>query len=318
VAPRDAPQADMGRGYPKRGWPRAAALFLVLLVTSIFRPEVLVGIPFVFLGGALGLRRVSVFLLASLAVGIAAAGGSRDGLWYVERGWAVLVGGCFAALTLRSPAAAFSRRALGAVAGAAALAVPLFVTRSEAWGALDEAVRDRLISGARSAVDNLALIRGGQSLPSTLVTAIYETVETQASVFPALLGISTMCALGVSWWLYVRLALGSDQGVGALRDFRFNDHLVWLFIAGLLLLVGAWGGGLPRIGANAVVFMGALYVLRGAAVILFLSGGLSRLGYLLLGVGMIFVSPLILAGAMVIGIGDTWLDVRGKVGSLAA
>ncbi len=276
------------------------------------------GVPFVFLGGALGLRRVSVFLLAALAVAVAAAGAARDGLWYIERGWAVLVAGCFAALTLRSPATAFSRRALGALAAATALVVPLFVTRHGAWGAVDDAVRDHMVGSARSALDALTLLRGGQALPSTVVTAIYETVETQASVFPALLGISTLCGLGVAWWLYVRVALGSDQGVGPLRDFRFNDHLVWLFIGGVLLLVGAWGDGLPRVGANAVVFMGALYALRGAAVILFLSGGMSRFGYALVAVGMVFMMPFILGGALVIGLGDTWLDVRGKVGSLAA
>jgi hypothetical protein len=118
--------------------------------------------------------------------------------------------------------------------------------------------------------------------------------------------------------VYVRLSSGSDQGVGPLRDFRFNDHLVWVFITGLVLVLPRWGEALARVGANAVVFMGLLYAVRGAAVIMFLSGGLSLLGYVLLVFGLLFVSPLVLMGALVIGLGDTWLDVRSKAGSEAA
>jgi hypothetical protein len=87
---------------------------------------------------------------------------------------------------------------------------------------------------------------------------------------------------------------------------------------GLLLLVTRWEDILARVGANTVVFMGALYALRGAAVILFLSGGLSLFGYVLLAFGLVFLPPLVLTGAMVIGIGDTWLDVRRKLGSSPA
>lgn len=172
--------------------------------------------------------------------------------------------------------------------------------------------------GVATAMEALRLLRGGGALPPALVTAVYETVEIQASVFPALLGITSMAALGVAWWGYVRLSSGSDQGLGPLRDFRFNDHLVWVFITGLVLILPRWGEIVARVGANAVVFMGALYAVRGAAVILFLSGGLSLLGYVLLVFGLLFVPPLVLMGALVIGLGDTWLDVRSKAGSGAA
>ena len=304
---------------PQRGWPRAAALFAVLLVPSVVRPDVLVGVPFVILGGVLGLRRLGLVLLAALAVAVVVGGGPRDGLWYVERGWAVLVGGGFAALTLRDPGATFTRRALGALAGAMAFAALLFAAQEGAWGSLDLAMRDRVTGAVRSALDAMVLLRGGEAVPQALVTSLYRTAEAQTSVFPALVGISTMAGLGVAWWVYVRLALGNDQAVRPLREFRFNDHLVWLLIGGLvLLLVGRWEGWLPRVGANAVVFMGSLYALRGAAVILFLSGGLSLIGTILLTLGLVFVTPVILAGAMVIGIGDTWLDVRGRIGSAAA
>ena len=172
--------------------------------------------------------------------------------------------------------------------------------------------------GIGTALEALRFMRGGEALPPSLVTAVQETVRTQSAVFPALLGVSSMAALGVAWWVYVRLSSGSDQGVGPLREFRFNDHLVWVFIAGLVLLVAQWQDVLSRVGANTVVFMGALYAVRGAAVILFLSGGLSLFGYVMLAFGLVFLPPLVLTGAMVIGIGDTWLDVRRRAGPTAA
>ncbi|MGD8319136.1 MAG: DUF2232 domain-containing protein [Gemmatimonadota bacterium] len=305
------------RGRP-RPWLRATALFGITLVTSVIQPSVLVAVPFLALAATMGMRRFPVLAAALLATVIAVTGGSADGIWYVERGWALLVAGWFTAVTLRRPASPFSRRALVSVAGAAVVVGLLLSVRSGAWGTIEWAVKDRMTHSVGTAMEAWRVLRGGEALPPTLVSAVYQTVEAQASVFPAMLGIASMAGLGVAWWLYVRLSSGEDGGLGPLRDFRFNDHLVWLFIAGLLLVVLRWGDSLARVGANAVVFMGALYALRGAAVIMFLSGGLSLFGYILLGVGLVFVPPLVLTGAMVIGIGDTWLDVRNRVGSEAA
>jgi hypothetical protein len=101
-----------------------------------------------------------------------------------------------------------------------------------------------------------------------------------------------------------------------LRYYRFNDHLVWVLVVGLVLLVTAMDEPLGRVGANAVVFMGALYALRGAAVVVFISGGVSLIGYVVTGVGLLLVPAMLLGGALVIGVGDTWLDVRGRVAEI--
>ena len=137
--------------------------------------------------------------------------------------------------------------------------------------------------------------------------------EQQGELFPALLGLSSLAALGPAWWLYVRLAWDSDRALGPLQEFRFNDHLVWLFIAGLALLVLGLGEVGERTGTNTVVFMGALYALRGAAVVTFLTGGLSIMGSLFLLIGLLFAGPLVIGGALIIGLGDTWFDVRTRV-----
>ena len=299
-----------------RGWPRAAGLLGIAMATAVMEASVLIAVSFLVLALVLGYRPLGVFLVCLVAVAVVTYGiPPRDALWYVERGWAVLMGGAFVALTLRRPEAEFSGRALAAVAGAAAVAAGVLAVRSGAWGTVEWAVEQRISEGLGTALEALRTLRGGDALPPALVTAVHETVRTQAKVFPALLGLSSMAALGVAWWVYVRLSSGSDQGVGPLRDFRFNDHLVWVFIGGLVLLVTPWEDVLARVGANAVVFMGALYALRGAAVILFLSGGLSLFGYVILVFGLVFLPPLVLTGAMVIGIGDTWIDVRRRLRS---
>jgi hypothetical protein len=140
-----------------------------------------------------------------------------------------------------------------------------------------------------------------------------QLADTQASVFPALVALASVAALGVAWWIRTRLVGEGDQGIGPLRDFRFNDHLVWLFIAGLLLIFAQWGDALVRLGSNALVFMAALYMLRGAAVFVFLSGGMSLFGYVTVLVGLIVAAPVLMGMAVLIGVGDTWLDLRSRV-----
>jgi hypothetical protein len=293
-------------------------LFGVTLATSVAQPTILIALPFLALVAALGVRGIGTVVAAGLAVLIVTAGAADDGFWFLERAWALVLGGWFAALTMRRPQLAFSTRAFASVAGTATVTAGLLAMRSGAWSSVDWAIRSRIAGGIGTALDALRVVRGGEALPAAITATVQQTIDTQTVVFPAMLSLASLSALGVAWWIYRRLSAGDDQGLGPLRDFRFNDHMVWFFIGGLVLVVSRYGDVLARVGANAVVFMGALYAVRGAAVILFLSGGLSFFGYALLALGLLFVPPLVLTGAMVIGIGDTWLDVRTRVRESAA
>jgi len=308
--PSDVPVSD---GHATAGWIRALGLFFVVAIPLAAQPSVLVAIPFLVLAVVLGVRRPATFLGVGVALVLALTRAPLDGMGYVECAWALVLGGWFAALTLRRPELRFTTRALGAVTGAGATAALIVAGRKGAWGVLDWAVSDRMSKQVGRALEAVQAARGGQALPANLATWLDQSVHVQAVVFPALLGLASIAALGVAWWVYVRLDRGDDRGLGQLSQFRFNDHLVWVFIGGLVLLVVRWGGVLGRVGSNGVVFMGALYALRGAAVVLFLSGGLSFLGLVLLVFGLLFVAPVLLAGAMIIGLGDTWLDIRGRV-----
>jgi hypothetical protein len=277
---------------------------------------VLIAVPLLVLLGAQGVRGIGPFAGVVLAAVVVALG-PRDGLWYAERAWGVLIGGGFLAFSMAVPRWSVSSRALGAVASATAVAAAVLALRTDAWLALDSAVTVGVRASSDEALARLQAWSG--EIPTAQMSATMERVAaTQAAVFPAMIAVASMAALGVAWWVRTRIVGEGDQGLGPLRDFRFNDHLVWLLIGGLVLLLAQWGDAFARLGSNAIVFMGALYLLRGAAVFVFLSGGISMLGYALMLVGLLVAAPVFMSMAVLIGVGDTWLDLRARVRGLAA
>lgn len=296
----------------RREWRRTAGLFLILLAFSSISPMILVGIPFAFMVLLMPVRRFGALALAGAVLILTFGGRDPTGLWYMERGWAVLLGGWFVGLTLRWPATRFTVRGLAAVGGALATMAAWFTVQPMAWSVLDWSIGERLRQGATLAMHTVQLVRGGSPVPPNIVDAVYTMAESQALLFPALITLSSVAALGVAWWMYIRVGLGREGALGPLQEFRFNDHLVWLFVAGLLAIVLGAGELWTRAGSNAVVFMGALYTLRGAAVLLFVNGGISALGVVVVVLGMLFLAPALILGALLIGLGDTWLDIRTR------
>jgi hypothetical protein len=139
--------------------------------------------------------------------------------------------------------------------------------------------------------------------------------ELRVFLLPALMGLSALASLGVAWWMHCRLTTGSRDGLGGIREFRFPDPLIWVMIVGIvLMLTGEWGVGSGRVGANLVAFMGGLYIFRGAGVLLSLIGSLSWLGGFALLAGVVFASPFLLATAMMVGLSDSWFDLRARLG----
>jgi hypothetical protein len=150
---------------------------------------------------------------------------------------------------------------------------------------------------------------GSGAVPADLEQGLLEAMRLNGLVFPALLGLASLAALGTAWWLYLRLNRSREAGLGPITEFRFNDQLIWVLILGFVGLLG-FSGFVERLGINAVVFMGVLYALRGLAVAFALMGGPSFLFSVALVVAFILGAPLLLAGAFVFGLGDTWLNFR--------
>lgn len=303
-------------GARERGWLRALGLFVATLFLAVVEPLALIAVPFVALVLVLPTSGLSAIAAGALAAIVAfGSGAPASGLWYLERGWALLLGGWFVALTLRWPRAGFFPRGLGAVAGSFAVVALFLVVQPGRWALVDWLVQDRMAEAWSLVMEAVRRFRAeGGSFPPEVLSGIREMMEFQRTIFPSLLGLASLAALGVAWWLYVRLARGSGRGVGPLAEFRFNDQLVWILIVGLVLLLAGWGDASTRTGGNAVVFMSGLYALRGVAVLVFLNGGISMFGAVAVGIGMLIpvVASVIVGGALLIGVGDTWFDLRTR------
>jgi hypothetical protein len=150
--------------------------------------------------------------------------------------------------------------------------------------------------------------------------AITATMESQleaapavaAELFPSMLALESLIALAIAWAVYHRIGrerLGPP--LAALKDFRFSDQFVWGLVAGLAMVVVPGFGSMNAVGANLLVFFGALYALRGVGVGLwFLSPGRVLMALLIV---FAVVFPLVLGVMGVgLGVGDTWLNWRAR------
>jgi hypothetical protein len=277
---------------------------------------ILVGVAYLVMMLALPVRRAGAYLAAAiLAWGVLE--GDRAGVWWTERGWALLVAGWFVALTLRHPESGFLSRALASLAGAVGVVVALVGMTGRGWAVLEFQISERIRAYFVEGLAEIRQIVDQTALSPAILTTFYALADAQIRVFPATIALATLAALAVAWWLFVRMAHGNDQGLLPLREFRFNDQLVWLFIGGLALSL-AESDAVARAGSNALVFMGALYALRGAAVASFFGAGKSAMSALLLALALVLVGPVMMVGALVIGLGDTWLDLRARARAMTA
>jgi len=228
----------------------------------------------------LGLRRLPAAVATMFAVFVAVGQPARGGIWFLERGWAVLLAGCFVVLTMRWPRSRFFPRAFASVVGTGVLVGLMLMLRPGSWSMVDWIVTDGVMGSFSLIAQALTLIGPETGISASDLNLLYQWAGQLGGHFPALLGLSSLSGLAVAWWAYVRLSAESGLGLGSLREFRFNDHLVWLLLSGLALLLLGAGEGWTSAGSNTVVFMGGLYALRGAAVLLFLNGGVTVLGFL--------------------------------------
>ncbi len=297
----------------RRSFWRAVSLAgLVVLLSplssSLLGPATLVLLPTaLFLIAFQRRRRASVLLALGLsALAAIGVGGAQD-LWYVERGWAVLVGGGFVATTAVLPDRPLFERATLAVILAISAVVGLGLLRSDLLVGLDWRIAG-LFDSTLSQFD-LAGRRG-----ASLVEAMRTISDVAKRIYPALLVLASLAALGCTSYIAGRMA-GEEAPLGPMRQFRFSDHLAWLLVLGLALLVLPVGVWAARTGGNVVAVMGGLYVLRGAAVLVWLGTSVvsSTWSIALWTVAALLFYPVTLGTAFVMGLSDTWLDLRRRL-----
>ena len=147
--------------------------------------------------------------------------------------------------------------------------------------------------------------------------------RTGAGLFPAMLLLESLVALALAWTTYHRLSrtrLGAP--LGQLKDFRFNDQLVWGLIVGLAIVFVPTLGFLGGAGRNLLLFFGALYAVRGLGVLSWFTAPGALAITLLVGFAMLFwpvLSTVAVLGFMLLaltafglGLGDTWADWRRR------
>ncbi len=264
------------------------------------------------------------------------------------RGWALTLGASFGLVCLASSRKVLLTRALGAIGLAAVVTAAGFTTRtlggssvldgpsqmlsreyqrrlgesllawrsrseSESWRAFAQRFPEAADRATR--MENLLVALGepisGPGSTRGLVPA------PLVSIAPALLALESLVALALAWAAYHRLSrVRIGPPLGALRNMRFNDQLVWGLIVGVTVLMLPTLAEWRTFGANLVCFFGSLYALRGAGVLTwwipdrFAVPSLLVLLLLVPILGPVWVVIALLLVTFSLGLGDTWRDFR--------
>lgn len=303
----------------ERSWHRPVGLFAIAVALSVSSVGPQIALALLPLAVFMGPKRPGTVAVAVVLGVLVFVGGAGDSLWFLERGWGLLVGGSFVAVTLWRPGWTLIARSLTSVAGAGVCASLMVGPSPGGFGLIDWIVRTTIQRRVAEALQLFSELGGdGGALTQSVLGTLPQVAAQQGEFFPALVGLVSLCAIGVAWWIFVRLEEGTGDGLGKLGGFSFSDHLVWLLIGAVAVGVAGLGDAWSRIAMNLAVFMGALYAFRGIAVVRFFNPRLSPIGVVIGVVGVLFAALPLALGAVLVGLADTWLDVRSRATSDAA
>ncbi len=241
------------------------------------------------------------------------------------RGWAVILAASFVGTLLVDGNMSFLPRALLAIAAALGIgAVVIAVSDggvATVGGVLAEEFTRRASElertwrefTAQPQWQELARDNAGADELAAQVERQFTALPPVAKLLvPAMLALESLAVLALAWALYHRFGrVRLGPPLAPLRDLRFHDALVWGLIVGLLVLVVPMPDAVAAIGINCLLFFGALYVLRGLGVFVwFLAPG--RWMAVLWSIVLVMFWSVIAAVALVIGVGDIWLDWRRR------
>ena len=265
----------------RRVWARAAGVVVVAAVAAL-----MVGTTF---GVAMLAVAAGVTVVSSLVV---ARGDRQLGLD-----------------TLLAPALGTAGLALGTIAAVGGGAVA-------GWEAALEAA---VTQGGRRAVEQYRAFGMSAESLAALEALTRDVATALVAVWPALAAL----ALWLGAWLGHRV-LGRWGRVAAplarrltprpMERFRPPEAAVWPLILGL---AGLWADapGIQRAAANAALALGVVYGLTGLAITWWWLGrrGLGALWrWVLMGLGVLFLTPFVAAAWVSIGLADVWLGFRER------
>lgn len=287
-------------------------LVLGVIAFAIWAPASLVGLPCAALLAAAPDRsartRIAAGLLGATSIALLALPGGRVAA--VIAAYTILVTAAFVASAALAPAA-FLRQALRAicVGGVGTALLVQVVWGADGWGALAwEATREAGLS-----------MRLLVELRPDAFTLYEPVVRFVSATAPGMLALQSLAGLALAWQWHVHL---TTQPLGAplapFREFRIGDGWVWGVVAWLGLLIAPVSGVLEAAGTNLGFVLGALYVLRGAAIVVTFAQalGVSAVALVIAGAAAAALAlPLVflLPGLCTLGITDTWYQYRRRL-----
>lgn len=286
-----------------RGLGSVLLLAAVAGLASVFHSVLLILIPLSALLMALGPRRGLWAVVGLAGAVLLLQGPTTDWVFTFSRGWALVLSGWFVVACVGMPGPGFVHRGLVAVAATAGTAALFFVLNPGSFGQLDQQIGQEFDASVQAFLGATA-----DAAPAAARSIFEQAGEVQATLYPAVLALASLSGLAVAWWAHRRIVAGEPQPLSRLREFRFTDGLVWVLIAGVALLLAPLDAAADRAGSNLLLFMGALYAVRGLAVVTVLANSLGPLLTALVVVLSAVIYPL----AIMVGLTDTWLDLRTR------
>lgn len=256
----------------------------------------------------------------------------------LSRGWSLVLAGSFGLVCLFGARRSFFPRALIALMVSLALALMMSAIGPVTGSHMSRAVQEEIGRRNSETMGTLNTFIGQHpkewsqlvakvpqlsDLPAETEKQLSALARLGQSLFPSLLAIESIMALAIAWAMYHRLSRARlGPPLGQLREFRFNDQLVWGLIVGLTIVFLPNLASVRAVGRNLLVFFGAMYALRGLGVLSwFMAPGAlavtATVGFAMFWVpflnaiaalGFLFLA----VAAFGLGLGDTWADWRNR------
>ena len=259
--------------------------------------------------------------LAGLLLAIPATQGS-EAYTDLARSWGVLVAGALGLVCILGWRRQFLGRALGAVGIAALIAVIGMAFAPHAASRIEGVfAREFQLRNTAALAHWAEWFPGVSFAPAARDWAARRAIELQsasgtfaAPLYPALLALESLAACALAWGLYHRMSRARlGAAMAPFRFFRFSDELIWALVAGMTITVLPALDALRVVGANLVVFFGALYALRGFGVIAWFYPQPTLGAQLAASAVAVVLLPVSLPLAVGLGVTDTWIDWRRRV-----
>jgi hypothetical protein len=276
-----------------------------------------------FKGGSVRLALIWLALAALFFAGTDIPVSGSYGL--LAHGWILLIPGSFGLVSVIVAGEAFFSRALSALAVAFALAFGVVLVSPGGMERASTAFTAEL--DRRSAESNAKMLeamkqpemkqlfaprRGVPDMIALQEEQLASISKWSAVLVPALAALESLAALALGWAVYHKMnTVPLGAALGRFTDFKFNDQLVWgVAVGASIFLLKAFADG-KNAGLNLLVFFGFLYLLRGIGIIAWMVKG--RLSRIMLAVASVPLWWLMGSVALMLGLGDTWLDWRSRM-----